>query len=440
MVAPSLEDDMPEAHHVLHFLHPMHGEHEVFPKEEQAILDLINQKIAAAPTLDNLMDFLFDTVRQLYPCDRVGLAFIEDDGRRVSAHWTRALYEPIHLKKGYSEDISQSSLRTVLESGSPRIIYDLEEYLQEHPRSFSSSILVKEGVRSSMTCVLAVEERPVGLIFLSSRVPHSYTPYHVRLWQAIAERLSQAVEKAWSIEQLTAAYQAYTEMLGFVSHELKNPVASMITDARVLTQGYMGPMDPKHVAKLEKLIKKGEYLLDLVRNYLDLARMEGGKLTVTPRKTSLIAEVIEPSIDIVLPQIQEKEQVLERTYASEAFEVDVDPALMKIVLVNFIGNASKYGNPKGLIRIRVERSDTGFVVGVYNEGPGWPAEERSKLFRKFSRIQTPELQTRKGTGVGLYTSWRIVRLHGGRVDAHSEHGHWAEFSVEIPQPLVLAKP
>ncbi|HWQ08062.1 MAG TPA: GAF domain-containing sensor histidine kinase, partial [Holophaga sp.] len=400
--------------------------HEHFPQEEQAVLDLINQKVAAAPTLGDLMDFLFETIRQLYPCDRIGLSFLDDDGRRVTAHWARALYAPLLLRKGYSEDIGQSSLRTVLESGSPRIIYDLVAYLEEHPRSFSSGVLVREGVRSSMTCVLSVESRPVGLVFLSSRQAHSYTPYHVRLWQAIAERLSQAVEKAWRIEQLTGANQAYTEMLGFVSHELKNPVASMITDARVLAQGYLGPMDPVHVDKLEKLIKKGEYLLDLVRNYLDLARVEGGKLNLSPKKGDLIAEVVEPSIDLVMPQLQEKHQMLERVYATTSLEVEADPALLKIVLVNFLGNASKYGNPEGLIRIRVERDAKGFLVGVYNEGPGWPPEERSKLFKKFSRLQTPELKTRKGTGVGLYTSWRIVRLHGGRIDAQSEHHHWAE--------------
>lgn len=426
---------MPDSHPVLHFLHPLQGAHEHFPAEEQAVLDLINQKIAAAPTLGDLMDFLFETVRRLYPCDRIGLSFLEDDGRRAVAHWTRALYEPIYLKKGYAEDITRSSLRTVLESGSPRIIYDLEEYLEEHPRSFSSSILVREGVRSSMTCVLAVESRPVGLIFLSSRVPHSYTPYHVKLWQAIAERISQAVEKVWNIEQLAAANQAYTEMLGFVSHELKNPVASMITDARVLSMGYMGPMDPKHVEKLEKLIKKGEYLLDLVRNYLDLARLEGGKLNLSPKRMDLVAEVIEPSIELVLPQLQEKHQTLERVYAAPAFEAEADPALLKIVVVNFLGNASKYGNPEGHIRVRLEKTAHGFLVGVHNEGPGWPPEQRAKLFRKFSRLQTPELQTRKGTGVGLYTSWRIVQLHGGRVDAQSEHGHWAEFTLDIPQPL-----
>lgn len=430
---------MPDSQPVLHFLHPLQGESEHFPKEEQAILDLINQKIAAAASLDQLMDFLFDTVRELYPCDRIGLSFIEEDGRRVAAHWTRALYEPIYLKKGYAEDISQSSLRTVLESGSPRIIYDLEEYFREHPRSFSSSLLVKEGVRSSMTCVLAVEGRAVGLIFLSSRMAHSYTPYHVRLWQAIAERLSQAVEKAWRIEQLTAANQAYTEMLGFVSHELKNPVASMITDARVLAQGYLGPMEPKQVEKLEKLIKKGDYLLDLVRNYLDLARIEGSELKLNPKKVDLISEVVEPSIDLVMPQFQEKQQVLERAYVASTFDVEMDPSLLKITLVNFLGNASKYGNRNGMVRVRVEKQSNGFLVGVYNEGPGWPPEERTKLFRKFSRLQTPELRTRKGTGVGLYTSWRIVLLHGGRIDAQSEHGHWAEFTLEIPQPLPQGK-
>jgi len=75
------------------------------------------------------------------------------------------------------------------------------------------------------------------------------------------------------------------------------------------------------------------------------------------------------------------------------------------------------------------------ALAVWNEGPGFPEAEKSRLFRKFSRLQTPELLKQKGTGVGLYTSWRIVRLHGGRIRADSEEGHWAEFRVELPQPL-----
>ncbi len=99
---------------------------------------------------------------------------------------------------------------------------------------------------------------------------------------AIAERLSQAVEKAWRIEELEQANYAYTQMLGFVSHELKSPVASMVTDARLLADGYLGDMPPQQKDKLERLIRKGEYLLDLVREYLDLARVEGGELEAAP--------------------------------------------------------------------------------------------------------------------------------------------------------------
>lgn len=79
-----------------------------------------------------------------------------------------------------------------------------------------------------------------------------------------------------------------------------------------------------------------------------------------------------------------------------------------------------------------EATPGGSAFTVWNEGPGFPAAQRARLFRKFSRLDTPELMKRKGTGVGLYTSWRIVSLPGGRIDASSEEGSWAEFRVQLP--------
>ena len=67
-------------------------------------------------------------------------------------------------------------------------------------------------------------------------------------------------------------------MLGFVSHELKSPVASMVTDAQLLSQGYLGDVSEAQQAKLEGIVRKGGYLLGLVNEYLDLARVEGGEL------------------------------------------------------------------------------------------------------------------------------------------------------------------
>ncbi|MCE1229889.1 MAG: GAF domain-containing sensor histidine kinase [Firmicutes bacterium] len=421
--------------HYLSLFEGSGGEH--FPADEQAILDNVNQKVAAKASLSELMDFLFDAVQEIYPCDRIGLAFLDDDGRRLVAHWSKATYTPILLNAGYGEDLSHSSLKSVIESGTSRIIYDLARYEEEHPRSASTRLLVREGVRSSMSCPLKVEDRISGVIFLSSREPKVYTPYHSLLWRALAERISQAVEKAWRIEQLTLANQAYNEMLAFVSHELKNPVASMMTDARLLVDGYLGDLEPLQKTKLERLIKKGDYLLDLIREYLDLARMEGGSLRLNAQPTNLVDEVLEPAFDLVQAQFQERNMRLERDYPQSPEPVECDGNLLKVVLVNLLGNAVKYGNEGGLVRLHYDQWPGRFMVSVRNEGPGFPPEERPRLFRKFSRLQSPELKARKGTGVGLYTSWRIVHLHGGRMDATSHPGAWAEFSLEIPQPLII---
>jgi signal transduction histidine kinase len=117
-----------------------------------------------------------------------------------------------------------------------------------------------------------------------------------------------------------------------------------------------------------------------------------------------------------------------------------DADLLKIVVINLLSNAAKYGFQQGRIELSVELTDGILRFSVFNEGPGWPESEQPRLFKKFTRLQTEELQRRKGTGVGLYTCWRIARLHGGRIFAESKHGEWARFTCEIPQPLAQPLP
>ncbi|HEY3382425.1 MAG TPA: GAF domain-containing sensor histidine kinase [Vicinamibacterales bacterium] len=410
-----------------------------FSAAEQQVLDTINRRIAAADSLEALLDFLFTSVQPVLTCDRIGVSFVEEDGVRLVAHHTRASYEPVILKEGYAEDLAGSSLERVLKSGAPRIIDDLEAYLRERPGSQSTKLLLKEGVRSSMTCPLLVDARIVGLLFFSARRPGAYTERDVRFHLAIAERLSQAVDKARRIEQLAQATQAYAEMLGFVSHELKSPLASIVMDAAVLRDGYAGEMTEAQREVVGKMTRKAEYLLNLIREYLDLARIEGGELKAHPRDgVDFIADVVEAACDIVAPQVAEKRMSIERVFPTAPVVVSCDPDLIKIVVVNLISNAVKYGREQGTVRLTVERGPSGFGLRVWNEGPGFPASQRPRLFRRFSRLDTPELRKRKGTGVGLYTSWRIVVTHGGRLTADSREGEWAEFRFEIPQPIPTA--
>jgi len=406
-----------------------------FTGAEIAILDQVNDRIAARQSLEEVIDYLFESTRSISPCDRIGVAFLDDDGRIVSHH-TAAAYEPVLLKKGYAEDLRGSSLGGVLDGGRPRIIGDLERYGADHPRSRSTRLLVREGVRSSLTCPLRVEDRIVGVMFRSARVSGVYDDRQVALFLAVAERLGQAVEKTWRIERLEAANQAYGEMLGFVAHELKSPVASMVTQARLMLEGYAGPLAEQQEQLLGRMTAAGEHLLRLVADYLDLARLESRELRIeAEREVDFVAAVVEPALAVVQPQIDAKRMRLARAIPDPPPRVELDPGLLKIVLVNLLSNAAKYGYEEGEIRLSAAVEDGALRAAVRNDGPGFAESERSRLFRKFSRLKSPRLRQEKGTGVGLYTVWRIVSLHGGRVDARSEPDAWAEFTFEIPQPL-----
>lgn len=402
--------------------------------EELAALDRINRQVTAEEALPRILDDLFESTRSFCPCDRLSLAFTEEDGQRITSRHTRAAYEPVLLQTGYSEDLLRGTLATVIRDGRVRVIRDLAAYLDRRPESGSTRLLAREGVRSSMTCPLRVEGRSVGVLFRSSRRVDAYDARHVLMHQEVAERLAHAVEKAWRIEQLRAANEAYFEMLAFVAHELKSPLASVVMDARMLTGGYLGDLEPAQTKKLEGMVRKAEFLLALVGEYLDLARLEGGQMRLSvQRDLDFVADVLSRAEEMVRAQIDGQEMDYAREVGEEPLLVDGDPTLLRIALVNLLGNAVKYGRPGGKVRVRASVEDAELRVSVWNEGPGFPPDQRPRLFRRFSRLSSPELQKRKGTGVGLYTTWRILRLHQGSIDARSEPGQWAEFSFALPR-------
>lgn len=406
-----------------------------FTAQERAALDNVNHRVASGESLADVMDFVFESTLDLFPCDRLSISFVQEDDRVVS-HWTRALYDPLILQPGYAEDLRQSTLARVRDTGHVRIIDDLKAYLEAKPHSASTRLLVREGVCSSMTCPLSVEGRNAGFLYRSARTPAAFGMHEVLLHSALAERLSQAVEKAYRIEQLTAANQAYAEMLGFVSHELKSPLGGIVMDASVLEQGYLGRLEAPQAERIRKIRGKAEHLLSLIKDYLDLARIEGAGLAYQPRPgVDFLADVVQPALDLLQTQFEEQRTRLTRDVPVSPPVIECDPGLLNIVMANLLGNAVKYGNEEGQIRLRVTQPEGKLAVSVWNAGPGFPKSERSKLFKKFSRLQTRELMARKGTGVGLYTCWRIIQAHGGRIWADSEPGAWAEFCFEIPQPL-----
>jgi signal transduction histidine kinase len=150
------------------------------------------------------------------------------------------------------------------------------------------------------------------------------------------------------------------------------------------------------------------------------------------------AEVLDPAMDIVAPQAEAKNVSVASHVEGDMTGLECDAELMKVVMVNYLSNAIKYGHDDGRVDVTLKRDADGLEVAVRNTGEGFGPDQRDQLFRKFSRLSVPAFRDRKGTGVGLYAVRQIVSLHGGRVDARSEPGQWAQFSFRLPQPIPKA--
>jgi len=149
----------------------------------------LSRAVSGGATVDGLLDFIYEHARTHLPYNRIGYAAVEAESGRVVARWARSDRRAC-LRLGFAAPLEGSSLAGVLETGKPRILNDLAAYLREHPRSLSTRLIVKEGMRSSLTCPLSVRGKHIGFLFFSSTDVGAYRPEHVTFIEQIASQVS----------------------------------------------------------------------------------------------------------------------------------------------------------------------------------------------------------------------------------------------------------
>lgn len=172
--------------------------------QEVNTLSKVTEKINAGLILDEVLNYVFESFWSIIPYDRIGLSLLEQNGTVVRARWARSDAPVMKITKGYSGSLQGSSLQRILETGQPRILNDLRQYLAEHPASESTRLIVEEGMRSSLTCPLIAAGKPIGFIFFSSMEAQAFKNAHIEIFLQIAGELSMMVEKARLYEELHA--------------------------------------------------------------------------------------------------------------------------------------------------------------------------------------------------------------------------------------------
>lgn len=215
------------------------------------------------------------------------------------------------------------------------------------------------------------------------------------------------------------------------SHNLRTPVATIKASVEVVLENEPADLpEPLH-RLLVNIDHEANRMSTLVDDLLDLARLEAGRLRLTPIRCDLrsVAERAARSID---PLPGQRGQRLMLDLPRRPVLAMVDPEWIERALVNLLANAHKYGRDGGNISLSLKRQAGEVVFTVADDGPGIPEEDQPHLFERFYRPKTETDRRTQGSGLGLPIAKAMVELHGGRIWVESRPGSGATFRIALP--------
>jgi PAS domain S-box-containing protein len=243
--------------------------------------------------------------------------------------------------------------------------------------------------------------------------------------------LEDTTQRLQLVAQLEAADRAKDEFLAMLGHELRNPLAPILTAVELLHMRG----DPSLVRTTEIIRRHVANMVQLVDDLLDVARIARGKLELRQRRTEL-ARVISQAIEATTPQLEREGQRLEVAVAAHGLPVLADDSRLAQVFVNLLSNASKYSPRHATIEVSAHTEADQVVARVRDRGQGIAADLLPRIFDPFVQEQQAIDRARGGLGLGLAIVKNLVTLHGGTISASSEVGWGSEFVVRLP----LAEP
>jgi len=321
-------------------------------------------------------------------------------------------------------------LRTVLESKRPvlmeRLSSEAVDMFCPHPEHMRA--LWEAGLHSALAVPLVAHGNLLGAIVLFSFSPsHAYGPADLRLAQKLADRSALSIENSRLYLEAQRAIKTRENVLAMVSHDLKNPVATIGLVAHLLQQHE--PIDAARLSDLAGKIRRAvDNMLLLISDLLDFSKIQSGTFSVDVHAVKLDAMVM-PVIDSVRTLADARHQTIELNISPGLPEVLADSHRIGQVLSNLLGNAIKFTPDGRTIRVSARQQADTIVVSVSDEGPGIPAEHLSRVFDRF--WQSKE-KRQMGSGLGLSIAKGIVEAHRGTIWAESELGKGCSFYFTLP--------
>ena len=398
------------------------------------IFKSIRQKMNQGLYYQDILDFVFASLDQVIPYDRIGIALLEEGGTKIRLNWVRSKLPISTLKKDYAASMSNSSLQNLIDSEQPRIINNLQAYLKENPESKSTHLALLDGINSSLTCPLILDGLPLGVIFFSSSVNSTYNESHTDLFSEISSGLALIIEKGInkkSREMLGSKEKIFRDTI----HDLNNPLNVIQLTLEMVARKKWFQDLPEESQKSFAILRRN--CSAMVKLTHDLTYAEQNMVAEKP--LNLVCHPLKQLLNEILidSEIMAKAKKIEikLIQTDELPEnIFIDPGKIKESVENLISNAIKYSLEATKIIIHASLNTKGhrFCLTVTDHGPGIPQNEISKLFTEFGTTSVKTTGNESSRGLGLANVKRIILAHEGDVFITSHLGIGSVFGFWIP--------
>ena len=232
-------------------------------------------------------------------------------------------------------------------------------------------------------------------------------------------------------ERAESASRAKTTFLANMSHELRTPLNAILGFSDIMRQNTLGPLgSPKYAEYAEDIHLSGRFLLRLIDDILDMAKIEAGRVELVPEDFDL-GEIVSEATKIIEVQAYDKDITVEAVLA-RPMAIRSDRRATKQVILNLLSNAVKFTGQGGAVKLKVRKVGSNALISIADNGMGIPRGALQTLGRPFEQIENELTRKNRGTGLGLAIARSLVELHGGRMRISSRVGVGTVVALRLP--------
>jgi PAS domain S-box-containing protein len=403
-----------------------------------AELSLINRVARAtntAPDAEGLVRAAAAAIAAAGVWERVTVGLLTPDGARLDVVADIAAEGEGRGYEGQAIDGAEGEALIAMLRSSESHILDLSD-----PVTAASPLgraVAGEGIGRLLLVPLFHQGAPLGMLALGAIASQPDSAALLRVAETIGELITDAVVRARLYDEVRQADRLKTSFLASVSHELRNPLTSIIGYIELFRRGIYGSLDERFTEPLRYMHLSSTTLLRMINDILDFTRAEAGHLHVEVQPVN-VRHVVANVIGQLQPQIRERGLVFELDITPNLPLAQGNKARLEQVVTNLLGNAIKF-TEQGRITVRACRANDRVRLSITDTGIGIAPEHLEVIFQEFRRVETADRRV-NGAGLGLAISRRLVELMGGTINVESALGRGSTFTIELPMAQAAPTP